>query len=460
MIQKVRSFLSNIFTFLVSLVLAFLIWIVAVQANDPIRQEILPVSVQFVGQPPDSVLVEPTSLTVQVRFEGPLSQLTDVTSKDFTAVVDLSNVSLGTPTTVPIEVQSKKTGLTILFTAPDTVDVTIEKLVSVDIPVVLDIRGSVASGHTQGEALIDPQAITVSGTESQVNSLDSARVTVFLNNVKETKVETLQPIFYDRLGRVTSVSNLILSTNQVTVTIPVSESAGFAEKTIVPNIVGTPADGYRLLSVQVNPETVLIQGRQTQLNLLSRVQTEPIDITGLAEPTQFQVSLELPEGITRDSLEPIVVDVDIAPILTTAIYSRAVVVQGLDENFEATIVPKEVRVVLYGPELVLNTLADEEIQVTIDLFGLDSGVYTVAPVVTVPDRGIEIRTIDPPLINVSMTPVVTPTEDITNTAVLPYNTITIDTTTLNPETAVQNTQTNQPSHTWVAKQDKQKNNEL
>ncbi|RMD51436.1 MAG: hypothetical protein D6835_03315 [Candidatus Thermofonsia bacterium] len=460
MIQKVRSFLSNIFTFLVSLVLAFLIWIVAVQANDPIRQEILPVSVQFVGQPPDSVLVEPTSLTVQVRFEGPLSQLTDVTSKDFTAVVDLSNVSLGTPTTVPIEVQSKKTGLTILFTSPDTVDVTIEKLVSVDIPVVLDIRGSVASGHTQGEALIDPQAITVSGTESQVNSLDSARVTVFLNNVKETKVETLQPIFYDRLGRVTSVSNLILSTNQVTVTIPVSESAGFAEKTIVPNIVGTPADGYRLLSVQVNPETVLIQGRQTQLNLLSRVQTEPIDITGLAEPTQFQVSLELPEGITRDSLEPIVVDVDIAPILTTAIYSRAVVVQGLDENFEATIVPKEVRVVLYGPELVLNTLADEEIQVTIDLFGLDSGVYTVAPVVTVPDRGIEIRTIDPPLINVSMTPVVTPTEDITNTAVLPYNTITIDTTTLNPETAVQNTQTNQPSHTWVAKQDKQKNNEL
>ncbi|GAB4269158.1 MAG: hypothetical protein Kow0080_12530 [Candidatus Promineifilaceae bacterium] len=458
MIQKVRSFLSNIFTFLVSLVLAFLIWIVAVQANDPIRQEILPVSVQFVGQPPDSVLVEPTSLTVQVRFEGPLSQLTDVTANDFTAVVDLSNVSLGAPTTVPIEVQSKKTGLTILFTAPNVVDVTLEKLVSVDIPVVLDIRGSVASGHTQGEALIDPQAITVSGTESQVNAIDSARVTVFLNNVKETKVETLQPIFYDRLGRVTSVSNLILSTNQVTVTIPVSESAGFAEKTIVPNIIGTPATGYRLLSVQVNPETVLVQGRQTQLNLLSRVQTEPIDITGLAEPTQFQVSLDLPEGVSRDSLEPIVVDVDIAPILTTAIYSRVVTVQGLDENFEATIVPEEVRVVLYGPEPVLNTLADDEIQVTIDLFGLSSGVYTVAPVVTVPDRGIEIRSIDPPLINVSMTPVVTPTEDITNTAVLPYN--IIGTTTGNPETAVQNIKPNQTLHTWVAKQDKQKNNEL
>jgi YbbR domain-containing protein len=457
--QKVRSFLSNIFTFLLSLVLAILIWIVAVQANDPIRQEILPVSVQFVGQPPDSVLVEPTSLTVQVRFEGPLSLLTDVTAQDFTAVVDLSNVSLGTPTTVPIEVQSKKTGLTILFTAPDTVDVTIEKLVSVEIPVVLDIRGSVASGHTQGEALIDPQTITVSGTESQVNSLDSARVTVFLNNVKETKVETLQPIFYDRLGRVTSVSNLSLSTNQVTVTIPVSESAGFAEKTIVPNIVGTPAAGYRLLSVQVDPETVLVQGRQTQLNLLSRVQTEPIDITGLAEPTQFQVSLDLPEGISRDSLDPIVVDVDIAPVLTTAIYNRVVVVQGLDENFEATIVPEEVRVVLYGPEPVLNTLVDEEIQVTIDLFGLSSGVYTIAPVVTVPDRGIEIRSVDPPLVNVSMTPVVTPTEEITGTAVLPNS--TIDATTLNPETAVtHNINTKQPSHFWVAKQDKQKNNEL
>ena len=84
----------------------------------------------------------------------------------------------------------------------------LEQLVSREVPVVLDIRGSVARGHTQGEPLVDPQTITVVGTADEVEPLDSARVTVFFNNVRDTVTSTPFPIFYNRQGQIASISGL------------------------------------------------------------------------------------------------------------------------------------------------------------------------------------------------------------------------------------------------------------
>lgn len=447
MTKFLRSIFSNILTLLMSLLLAILIWFNALQTNDPVRQEILPVPIQFVGMPADAILVETSDEIVQVRFEGTLSLLSDVTANDFTVVADLNEVIIGETTTVPVTVQTRKSGLTILFQAPEQLDVLVERLASRDIEVVTDIRGSVASGHTQGTPLIDPETITVSGTESQIANINEARVTVVLNNVRETKVDTLQPIFYDLQGRVTSVSNLELSTNQVQVTIPVSESDGFADKTINANITGQPAEGYRLLSVVVEPATVLVQGRQTQLDIISRVQTEPIDITGLVESTSFGVTLNLPEGVTRDSLEPITVTVDIAPSQSVSIYNREVTLQGLDETLTAVIEPEEVRVVLFGPLPALNTLLDSEVQLTVDLFGLEAGVYSLAPTVSLPDRGIEVRSINPALVSVSLTPVLTPTAEITETSSLPL-TLPLLTTAV-PDTTPSLSSTSSPFFAWL-----------
>ncbi|MCZ7667872.1 MAG: YbbR-like domain-containing protein [Chloroflexi bacterium] len=141
-----------------------------------------------------------------------------------------------------------------------------------------------ARGHTQGEPLLEPTEITVVGTAGQVEPLDFARVTVFLNNVRETVVASPFPIFYDRQGRVAAISGLdSVSHESVQVTIPIAESADFAEKIIGVDWSGSPAEGYRLLGISVNPPSILLQGLPTRLTSLAQVTTEPIDITGLKE---------------------------------------------------------------------------------------------------------------------------------------------------------------------------------
>lgn len=411
----IRNVLSNLATLLLAFVLALIIWVNAVQVEDPIRSAFLQIPIEFVGQPENSKLMTPTSQSVQIVFEGPDSVVSQLTPQNFSAVVDLSQVPFGEPAPVNVQVRSMVPRVIVLSQSIETLIVHLEQLVSRNIPVTLDIRGSVARGHTQGEPVIDPPFITVVGTSSQVEPLDVARATIFLNNERETRVYTSQPIFYDKQGRVASVSGLSLSTEQVTVTIPVSETAGFAEKLISVDWIGEPAPGYRLLSVEVNPPSVLVQGRQAQLNQLNRVQTETIDITGLQSSFRQQVALVLPDGITLDEVEEVFVDIEIEPLLTTAIYNRVPQLQGLGRNLEARVVPESVRVVLFGPLPDLNALPEEEVRVTLDLFGLDTGTYSLQPDVDFPGQGIELRSIQPAQVMVHITRTPTVTNQLTTT---------------------------------------------
>jgi YbbR domain-containing protein len=406
-VKLLRSILSDLLTFLLSLMLAVLVWMNAVQENDPVSLQSFQVPLTFIGQPDRSTLRVNTD-AVFLIIEGRASRLRELTTDDFSALIDLSQVPVGEDVVVDVTVQSTAADVEIAAPSPSQIDVRLEQLVTRQVPVVLDIRGSVARGHTQGEPLIDPQQITVVGDEEQVSRLESARVTVFLNNVRDTTVSSPVPIFYDRQGRVASTSGLSsVSHEEVKVTVPVEESADFAEKIIDVTWQGTPADGYRLLSINVEPPSVLVQGLPTILNEVSRVRTDAIDITGLTESFTQQVALDLPAGVSLDEVQVVLVTVEIEPILTTGVYNRPVEVIGLTRTLTATVAQEEVRVVVFGPLPVLDSLTEEEVRVTVDVFGLLTGTYSLEPAVILPDRGIELRSIQPPQVVVTVTTAVT-----------------------------------------------------
>lgn len=418
--SSAREALTNIATFLLALLLAIFIWSSAVETQDPVRTRFLEVPLQYVGLAPDTVLVDADPrTTIQIRLEGPDSLLRELVPEDFTAVADLSQVPSGQPATVDVVVTTSNPGATISFITPEQIDVQLEQQVVRDVPVELDLRGSVARGHEQGEPLIEPQSIRITGPESRVNQLDFALVTVFLNSTVETLVESSRPIFYDQSGQVASVTGLDASHDEVTVTVPVEESAGFADKLITVEWTGEPAPGYRLLSVTADPPSVLVEGRPAQVNRLTSVATEPIDINGLTESFQQLAVLDLPVGISVDPEQTVSVRIEIEPILTTSTVNRVPEVRGLRGGYEAVIEPSQVRVVLFGPLPVLDALAENDVRVVVDLFGMSPGVYSIEPDVIVPDRGIEIRSVQPAAVTVTISEVEAAIDETTLAAATP-----------------------------------------
>jgi YbbR domain-containing protein len=409
--NRAGEVLTHVATFVLALVLAIFIWTSASNSEDPLRTQFLEVPLEYIGLPANAVLVgaDPRQ-PVQIRLEGPDSVLGQLTTEDFSATVDLSQVPSGQPTTVDIDVVALKPGATISFITPEQINVLIEQQVTREIPIELDVRGSVARGHTQLAPLIEPPTIRISGPESQVSQLNFALVTIFLNSTVETLVESSRPVFYDQSGQVASVVGLDQSATEVTVTVPVEESAGFADKLVTVEWTGEPAPGYRLLSVTADPPSVLVEGRPAQVNLLASVDTEPIDIDGLTASFQQSAVLDLPAGITVDpDQQTVMVNIEIEPILTTSSFNRIPETRGLREGYGAAVVPEQVRVVLFGPLPVLDALAENDVRVILDLFGLEPGAYSIVPDVDVPDREIEIRSVQPAAVSVTISPTVTDT---------------------------------------------------
>ncbi len=401
--KLVQSFLSNFTSLLMALLLAIFIWYTATRAQDPTRSQFMQIPVSVVGVAENGVLLQPaTRETVQVRIEGPESVLRTISPRDFRATADVSNVPFGVDTTANITVDADVDDITLSAPSPEQLSVRVEELVSREIPIEVDVRGSADRGHTQGEPLVEPAVVTISGPASRVEPLDFGLVTVFLNSTRETQVGDHRPIFYDNQGRVVGTSTLDLDTETVQVTIPVEESEGFAEKLITVDWVGNPAPGYRLLNVSVDPPSVLVQGSPLRVNQITRLQTEPIDITGLTETFEQQATLDLPSGVELDQDQPITVRIEIEPILTTAIRERPVELLGLGDGLEATVEPETARVVLFGPLAVLDSLVDEDIRVTLDLIDLEPGTHSIEPTVVLPERGIELRSVQPNRISVTI----------------------------------------------------------
>lgn len=413
MIRLIKSLAANIATLGLALILAVIIWGVAVRESDPLDLVQFEIPVQEIGRPEDRAIGGIPS-TVVIGVEGPSSILNQLAQDDFTAVIDLAEVPPG-ESVVPIDVRFDQRGVDLSWQVPEQAVLDVERIVTREVPVEVEVRGEAARGYIMGSPVVDPETITVSGLGSRVESLAEARVTIIMEQPQQDVVRTRRPTFYDQQGNVVSTANLNPETEEVVVTIPVEQLAGYAAKPIIVEWTGEPAQGYRLLNVNVEPDSVLVTGPPSQLDQLSRLRTEMIDITGLKESQSFPVTLNLPEGIQLNEVQPIVVDIEIEPILTTSILRKAPEIRALGEGLTMTTKLEDVRVFLYGPLDKLDTLVDEDVRVTVDLFGLDAGTYSLEPDADVFINDIEVRSIQPPELTVTLTRTLTATEESTPT---------------------------------------------
>jgi YbbR domain-containing protein len=416
--KSFRGLIANITTFLLAVVLALVIWAAAVRASDPVATGILEIGVETIGMPPQATLLTNPPQTIFITIEGPESALENTSSSDFEALIDLSEIPYS-EVEVPIEVVylGEDSQLSIISQSPETTVIRMEQIITRDIPISVQVRGDVARGHRQGETRVEPEVVQITGPAPRVSELAEGRVTIFVDNVREDVTEERPPTFYDNDGNVASVVGLTVTPAEVVVIIPVIELAGFAEKPITVNWVGEPAPGYRLLDVKAEPTSLQVTGAPADLEGL-RIQTEPVDISGLDESVTIQVSLDLPEGIGLVEVQAIVVTVEIEPILTSDVVRRPVEIRALGEGLEAIVEPEQVRVFLFGPLPVLDSLAEDDIRVTVNLLNYVTGTHVVEPFVSVDAEGIEIRSTQPAIVTVLITSAITSTEEVTGTETL------------------------------------------
>lgn len=82
---------------------------------------------------------------------------------------------------------------------------------------------------------------------------------------------------------------------------------------VVPRIRGTPAAGYVVRGVGVEPPVVRVKGPRTTIERRERVETVPVDVTGSRASVTQTVGLLLPEFAVATRNQTVQVTVDIQP---------------------------------------------------------------------------------------------------------------------------------------------------
>jgi YbbR domain-containing protein len=293
----------------VALVLATLLWLTV--AGEHVVERILRVPVEFrnipvhlevVGNPPDSV---------EVRLRGSSALLSRLQPGEVVAMVDLQLARPGSRL-FPIRHEEVRSpyGVQVAQVLPGTLGIELEKTAMRNVPVVAQLDGEPAPGFVIGTRTAEPAMVEIAGPESRVKKIANA---------------TTEPVSVDGArGNVRDVVAVGLIDASLRLTKPQSV-------TVIVDILPAPVDrelkgvlvrarnlGNGLAAPEVRPPSVrlVVRGRR---DALAAVQPETVDafvdLAGLG-PGRYnlRVRVDPSQQFGVDEITPTTVDVTIRAI--------------------------------------------------------------------------------------------------------------------------------------------------
>lgn len=410
MISILKGFVKSIPTLILSLALSVAVWISAVNAADPVKQQSFPrpVTIERKGLDPSLVISGDVPTQVSVTISAPTSIWERMTSDraPVHAWIDLSGLGPGTHSVlVKVQTQPQYRPSNLVSQSPQSVSITLEKLVSQEFPVSLNLRGEPAVGFQAGTPKLSQESVIVTGPESRVLQVKEARVSLDLTQVSDSINRAVDVQVLDAYEA--QVSGVSFTPKQINITQPITQRGGYRNVVVKVASSGQVASGYRLTNISVSPPTVTVFSSNPQLvnRLPGYVETSPLDLTGVKDDFDKPLPLNLPNGVEVVGDQTVLVQVGVTAIEGSVTLSGLrIQVTGVDAEFEARFSPGTVDVIISGPVPLLDRLEETDVRVVIDLTEVGEGTYQFAPKVIVAISELRVESILPSSIEVVVEP--------------------------------------------------------
>ena len=382
-----------------SVALAFGVWIFITDTEQSTKTGWFrgDIPVQAVSVPEGLTLAAPLP-DVTVRIEGPIDVFDNLAVEDFRATINLAGAGVGLmDVDVRVQVLGEE-GVKILQGAPDRLSIELKPVVSQSVPVVADVVGSPPIGYEAQQPVLNPEQVLVSGPEDLVSRVKSAVATVNLSSAVGGVRQSYPLVARDDRGFI--VAGVSLEPSSATVEIVVEQKQFERLVAISPSLRGSPAAGYNVTAVEVDPPSVTLLGPLEILNVTSVVLTDDIDISGATSDVFRTVSLRLPASVSVSGDATVSVRVRISAGQGEAVFGVAPSTTGLASNLRvASIAPGLVEVRLQGDLPVLQDVVPSQVKLIVDLTGLAAGSHNLAPRIEAPS-GLQVVDASPSTVTV------------------------------------------------------------
>ena len=354
---------------LLSLILGFVVWVTVLNVDDySTTRQIRDIPVTLINT---DAITDKNQLydivsgeTVDIIVKGRRSVVNALGASDFTAVADMSKLSITNAVNITVTANSSSVNNNISITIVDNVlQVELEEEQTASLPVTVTTKGETAEGYTTGIPVSTPNLITVKGAASVIERIEKAEVQVDVSGRTSDVTATCTPIFYDANGDAVSGKKLESKVTGVSVTVP--------------------ADNYKVVNVEYVPNEITVGGPADVLQNLTEITVDDIDVSGCSEDLEstIEISKYLPDGVVlADENTSISVHVAIERNIsrTMTISANDITIENKLTDYDYAVqFPEGNTVVISGLSDEVAKLTAKDLKITIDAETLSIGANTV-----------------------------------------------------------------------------------
>lgn len=381
---------------LLSILLAFVLWIVVRDIENPIKPTTIhdvPVKLTGTEQLMNNYnlsVIEYTT-TIDVRVEGPNNEITDSTfRKKVSATIDVSGITDGageyalTPQITTESYNVDSTG-----TEPSTVRVLVDKVTSETVPVRVETTGTAADGSRPGTP--EPtttKEVTISGPEAELKEVAYAYGTIDVTGKSSTFTGDCSIALYNDAGEPITGTHVTCQTDTVTVRVPIYPVES------VPLTVSL-TDGETLkeeqVNVSINPSSITLIGDQKTLAGITEINLGTIALDDVRTGVPVEMEIPLPEGVRLDNGQPSTAEVTISVKEQEDVSTRKIQVTKFvptdtaqsQTPYSVSVLTESVEIELRGSESALKQVDINSLSIglTFDSVSLGLGTHKVKGIV-------------------------------------------------------------------------------
>lgn len=391
---------------LTALLLSVLVWMAAVTATDPnqVLRYTHPVNVNVLGVDPNLILTGNAEHQVIITIKAPSSVHTYLVNnpKLISAMVNLSGLGAGEHSIAPT-VQVDARPVQVVSISPETINFTLEQLVTNKMAIELRQTGNLPIGYQTGDPTLSITDVEVVGPKSQVERVKNVVALVDLSgaNTSVSRVVTLNAL--DSRGNTVGLVNI--NPSQVQVSIPIKQLGDYRNVFVRIVTTGQIARGFYLTGLVADPPNITIYGTNPEItrNMPDYIETVPININGAEKSFEVEAQFNLPQGIDIVGDQKVKVHVGIEASYGSILLAGVDVTPiNLAQGLKYTLQPPKVDIYISGPLNLLYQISSGSVRVTVDAAGKLEGKYQVEPVIIFDSEEIRLDSITPGTLELSL----------------------------------------------------------